>query len=392
MKVIYLEPPPSGVLHSLYNSLINYPPEGYMFIRGDKNRKKYPATLFLDRALLRYLRQNDLLNYFTGWPSILYASLKKKTRPKEASLTYSSQHPILRKEAWVVDLEYVTGLLSYGHLRLSKGYLEKILGSPYCRKILPWTEASKKTIVLNLNCARFIDKIEVVHLAVLPKKVNKAYSDNVNLLFVGTANIHNIPWSFELKGGLELLKAFKILSKNYPNLKLTIRAWIPEYARRICEKLKNVRIIDKILPSGILDKIFRNADIFVFPCHQTPGRVILDAMSYGLPIVTSDVWANSEMVEDGRNGYLIKKSPHLRYINKGYVPNWGSWSFLRKLKAISPDRTMVSDLVKKLQILIEDEKLRKRMSADALMQVERGKFSINERNRKLKRIFDESIA
>jgi glycosyltransferase involved in cell wall biosynthesis len=47
-------------------------------------------------------------------------------------------------------------------------------------------------------------------------------------------------------------------------------------------------------------------DLFVFPSlHEGLGSSLLDAMSFGLPIVASNVGGISEIVEDGVNGILI---------------------------------------------------------------------------------------
>ncbi len=114
-------------------------------------------------------------------------------------------------------------------------------------------------------------------------------------------------------------------------------------------------------------------------------------MSYGLPIITTDVWANPEMVEDGEDGFLIEKNTLLNYYDKDYIPKWGSRNFLQILKQKKPDKRLIRDLVEKMQILIEDNKLRKRMGLASYRKIKNGKFSISKRNRKLKKIFDESL-
>ncbi len=55
---------------------------------------------------------------------------------------------------------------------------------------------------------------------------------------------------------------------------------------------------------------FSNADIFVFPTYytyETFGLVNLEAMLYGLPVITTDEGAISEVVENNLNGFIVPK-------------------------------------------------------------------------------------
>ena len=53
------------------------------------------------------------------------------------------------------------------------------------------------------------------------------------------------------------------------------------------------------------------------------------------------------------------------------------------------DPKVVEELADKTSILIENEDLRRRMGRAGRQEIETGKFSIEKRNEKLKRIFDE---
>ncbi|AFY57172.1 glycosyltransferase [Rivularia sp. PCC 7116] len=55
-----------------------------------------------------------------------------------------------------------------------------------------------------------------------------------------------------------------------------------------------------------LKKLYASADIFVLPSlKETFGIVFLEAMHYGLPIITTNVSAMPELVEQGKNGILV---------------------------------------------------------------------------------------
>lgn len=58
-------------------------------------------------------------------------------------------------------------------------------------------------------------------------------------------------------------------------------------------------------------KIYRAADIFIFPTHRDVfGLVLLHAMAEGLPIVSSVEGTIPEIVQEGENGFLLNKGDY----------------------------------------------------------------------------------
>jgi glycosyltransferase involved in cell wall biosynthesis len=139
-----------------------------------------------------------------------------------------------------------------------------------------------------------------------------------------------------------------------------------------------------------MEQEFQTADIFVAPTHVTPYQAFLDAMSYELPIITIDAWANSEIVEDGKTGIVCHKSNRVEYYTETYLPKWDTPEFLKEIQTADPG--VVTELVEKTGILIENRELQRHMGKMGRWEVEQGKFSISQRNDKLKRIFDEATS
>ena len=53
------------------------------------------------------------------------------------------------------------------------------------------------------------------------------------------------------------------------------------------------------------ENLLKNADIFLLPSYtEAMPMSILEAMGYGLPIVTTNVGGIPQLVEDGKNGYM----------------------------------------------------------------------------------------
>lgn len=55
-------------------------------------------------------------------------------------------------------------------------------------------------------------------------------------------------------------------------------------------------------------KLFQQSDLFVYPTYNDAfPLVILEAMSYGLPVISTDEGAISEIVDDNINGFIVDK-------------------------------------------------------------------------------------
>jgi glycosyltransferase involved in cell wall biosynthesis len=107
-------------------------------------------------------------------------------------------------------------------------------------------------------------------------------------------------------------------------------------------------------------------------------------MSYELPVITTDVEGQSEQVEDGKTGFIINKYDSGRPL----ASTESRSEFMRAIRVT--DHKVVQQLVEKVSILIENRELRRRMGQAGRWEVEHGRFSIKNRNEKLKRIFDEA--
>lgn len=378
--------------HSMFNSILEFPPQGYEFILPNKPISKKPQLSKKIRNAIP-LKENSVRRLLWSQLRWYTEDLFKKTSI-DADLIFSAHNLVYsKKKPWVVMIEHVGDLCpiiyDVKHLGFYRSFIEKVLSSKWCKKIVPYLDINKMTLFKTLNCERFEDKIEVVNLAVPPKNFEKEYGkDKISLLFLGTAHKSNIPKTFEERGGIELLEAFKILNTRYSNLELIIRSHVPPYIRKKYSQVlaeKNVKIFEQLLSTEEWAHIMKNADIFLFPGHIDPALTILDAMSYELPVIATSWRGNYEMVKNGETGFLIRPP-------FGLNPDMPLKPEAKEiLYAHGPDMCLVKELVEKTSILIEDEKLRRRMGIAGRREIETGKFSIKRRNEKLKKIFDEAI-
>jgi glycosyltransferase involved in cell wall biosynthesis len=131
---------------------------------------------------------------------------------------------------------------------------------------------------------------------------------NVHLLFVG--------YITPRKGIDILIKSLEILIKNYGfnNIILHIAGDLerdPVFSRKIRDYCysagleKNVRIYGRVSENKLYE-LYTLSDIFVFPSlWEGFGMVLIEAMHYRLPIVTTDAGAIPYLVKNGINGFLV---------------------------------------------------------------------------------------
>ena len=387
-RIVYLEP--TWKLHSAYEGLIQHPPDGYRFEaeRGResaviKTASRFPFAyswfLALNRVVPVYLIQS-------------YRNALKRP-PAGTALTYSIGHLILRNEPWVLDLpcEHVTNVLGgVQHYRRFRGLLRRVLAAENCRRIIVTIDAGRKALEATLG-RNLAAKTDVVHWAVPKKEFAKQFNDDkVKLLFV---NSGNIPGQFHTKGGKEALEAFFLLRERYPQVEMVVRSDVPTSMKKRCEQVHGLRVIDKVMPWEGLEREFMTADIFLLPAHHTPMVAFLDAMSYELPVVTTDAWGNGEIVADGKTGLLVHDGAVARHFERMlprcFVPPAGSREYRDIVASTNPQ--MVQDLVAKLSLLVEDAELRRKLGRAGRWAVEEGRFSLRQRNARLKCVLDEAI-
>lgn len=114
-----------------------------------------------------------------------------------------------------------------------------------------------------------------------------------------------------------------------------------DYVRELRNQINRLQLGGKVTFHGRqvgeeLAKHYQMADILVSPgAGEGYGRVVIEAMHFRLPVIAADAGASRELVHDGENGFLFV-------------------------------RDNAADLAQKILDLYQDEKLRKRMSRNAV--------------------------
>lgn len=387
---VYLSP--LWKLHVGYHltELAQYPPEGYRFLLPRRRPgvgvfdlfSKLPIALSLLHGASRFAPVN-----------LLKPALEARLGgPPAAALTYCCHHVSFDQRPWVIEMDAVWDPIGPDPRQFRRYWprVQSILASEACRGVLVFSEFSRRTL-LSISRPELGDKVVVLPRAVhVKERLARPARRAFNLLFVGSANVAGM---FEMRGGKEVLEAFRRLARQYKDVTLTIRSGMPgRLLRRYRDLLESDRLtyLAGPLSAGALDALYREADALLMPGHYDNWLVVLEAMSYGLPVITTDLFASPERVIEGCNGFLVRPSKHVPYFQDG-LPLFGPTpAFQRGVRHVDEDT--VADVVEKTARLIEDRALATRMGEAARREVESGRFSIANRNRVLKDVFDAAIA
>ncbi|MFA5014850.1 MAG: glycosyltransferase [Actinomycetota bacterium] len=141
------------------------------------------------------------------------------------------------------------------------------------------------------------DKIKVIgagpNFDYFPELSNKQY-DGKTILFIGK--------DFYRKGGKVLLEAFQIVRKKIADARLII---IGDPKEKVPIHQEDVEI-KGFINSKDIGQFYQEASLFVLPTLREPfGLVFLEAMSYQLPCIGTEIEAIPEIIKDGRTGFLV---------------------------------------------------------------------------------------
>lgn len=261
------------------------------------------------------------------------------------------------------------------------------LSSPLCKKILcantPTLEFMEKNFSKQVAKKCVLSRTGVELPIVRVKKKNK--NEPVRLLFVGSTTN---PQDFYSKGGLETIEFFERICQQR-NIHLTVRCKVPHEISERIRHNKKISLIEKEIPFAELQDLYLSADIFILPGHHFHLMAMLEAMSYGLPVIALDTYAFSDYVIDGYNGFLVEKSTQIQgYNDPSYPCNVRSETFMKEIKKI--DERVIDDLSDRVLRLVDNEKLREKMGNNSVIRIAKH-FSIEQRNSHLKKIFDSAL-
>lgn len=305
------------------------------------------------------------------------------------------------QKPWVIEIEDATTLFfpfvqnggtSKFSMRDSPYYpiIKSMLEADHCKGIITHMKATADMVPRFFDSEIIRKKLFYAPLGVnLPVRYQRHEPQNenetINLLFINSWC--QAPANFFLRGGLDVLEAFSTLHQRYPQLRLTIRTNFPpldHYFYGLMEK-SWVRVIQRFMTAEEIAELHAESHIFLLPAARIHILSLLQAMSYGLAVVTSDGWGIKEYVTHDRNGLIVPgrygtaswTDEEAAQLRENYEPTYTS------------DPVVVQGIIDAVSRLVEDHELRARLGRTARADV-KNHFHLEGWNGMLKKALDQA--
>ncbi|NMB66794.1 glycosyltransferase family 4 protein [Candidatus Woesearchaeota archaeon] len=367
---VYLQYPWRFPDSPYYKYLVENPPKDIIYLNTENqkgvitNKKKFFLSNFLKKIIRKTMNSLNI--------SIPNAHLS----PEGDYDIIHCCHCISKNKnkPWIMDIESEWQLYIGNKTKKSKERVKKILLKENCKKILAWTKETANQIIKEFPEIK--NKIEVIYPAVPLYKKGNDKKDGKVTIFYATRY-------FWIKGGYIALEVFRRLKEEYKEKVNLI--FISDVPKKIKRKYPDIEIKNLISNKKIIE-YYKNSDIFFYPSFMdTFGFGQLEAMSFGLPIITIKTFytkTKKEIIKNNKDGFIINVPDDVTLKNIK----------LKEKNIINKkEEKIINELFSKLRLLIENKKLREEMSKNCLEKIKRGKFSINKRNKQLKKIYEEVL-
>lgn len=265
-------------------------------VKRSKTNWKYwlRRILGIPNIRIRYEREGDIL--FT------YGTLLLTNKPYCAYLE--------------TGLSFYNYDLGIGKNPIARFFVSLLATRKNCHRIIFLSEASKKSFFSTLFYPRYIRNIlEKKSLVIYPlplveREISpaKSWKGKLKVLFVGM---------YYMKGGVELVKAFERLRENSQNIELTIVTpvhTLKESHATYLQSISGLTLFDAKMDTEGMRRLYREHDIFCLPTYRDGfGLVLIEALSYGMPLIITDQYATPEMVQENENGFVYHGHPLMDY-------------------------------------------------------------------------------
>jgi len=156
------------------------------------------------------------------------------------------------------------------------------------------------------------------------------------------------------KGHSYLLRAFQTVIKDYPHFQLHIYGYgLPHEKQRVADEVVKLQLENNVKLWSFTSQtigLLARASLLVVP-SQAPesfGLTIIEAMSFGVPVVVTDVGGLPEVLGDSGAGYVCSKDDPLEFANA--------------IKKILADPVLASEMGKNGRIAFEKKYTASRMA------------------------------
>lgn len=263
------------------------------------------------------------------------------------------------------------------------------------------SQSAKESFFSSINVPEYIHKAARSKSSVCypitgrqdQRLIHRGKSGIINFIFSG---------SFYMKGGVEIMKTVIRLNAKYASkFTMTIVTQInliKPSDMKLISSIPNIKLLNATLSTDQMNDLYMRSDVFVYPTYRDSfGLVMLEALSWGLPIICNNHFATSEMVRNNITGFVNQNHPlkdydpvTYKFRGKYYDPAL-FYKELFSLQSKNLLRPIEEFLYKSMKRMITNPKLVRRMR-NASLDFYHKKFDYLLSSQKIESIFDKAIS
>ncbi|MGG9970602.1 glycosyltransferase family 4 protein [Ferruginibacter sp. SUN002] len=267
----------------------------FIELKQIQNKGKNPfQEMLLTLELKKYFKKNKINFALFYTPKInIFGSIATK----------------FSKTKGIATINGLGFVFNEGQSKLLQGIVKKLYGFAFSGlpAVFFQNEDDKEFFIqskiIKSNQQVYVVRGSGVNLAEFYQKTN--FTSTSQITFLLSARL------IKEKGIGEYLEAAKIIKQKYPNANFALLGVVADNPSAI-----PIEIVKQLNAEGIIEYwgstdnmsvTFDKVDVMVLPSYYREGipKVLIEALSKGLPVITTDNVGCKETVDDGKNGFLI---------------------------------------------------------------------------------------
>lgn len=296
---------------------------------------------------------------------------------KEADLFFTYGSLLITNKPYCVYIENGVALYNYD-VEMAKHPIAQLLVSfllrrNICKGIIFMSKAAEKSFFSTVQYSKKTqDTIQKKAVQIYPlvdaKNIQpKQATTTLRLLFTGM---------FYMKGGLEIIHAYAALRKKYQHIELTIVTPLQTVRSEdiaFMQNMPEITLLDAKLGPAEMENLYTTHDVFLLPTYRDSfGLVLIEAISYGMPIICTNQFATTEVAIHKYNAFVYPDNPlkdydadTLKLLGKYRNPKdfYADLFQLQKQGALKPIELFIFESIEKF---ISDPKLLAKFSKNSM--------------------------
>ncbi len=166
--------------------------------------------------------------------------------------------------------------------------------------LLKWSlRLASEVLVLNTKSEDYVNSLKENGCKILPNFIEEANVVEEKVILNDVADIVFVGHMVKTKGIFEFVE----VARRFPNIRFTMAGLMTADMKDVILP-NNIELIGDVKNTKVFE-LLDCADIFLFPTYTEGFSIaLLEAMSRGLPIITTPVGSNKEMLE-GSGGIIV---------------------------------------------------------------------------------------